>query len=216
MKKIALVLSGCGVKDGSEIHETVLTMLAITRARAQYFCFAPSIIQTKVVDHYNDKETDEKRSVLIEAARIARGQIRDIKEANAQELDAVIFPGGFGAVSNLSDFSTKKAQLTVQSDVLRFAKDMASRKKPAGFICIAPHLIPVIYGPGVELTIGNDLNTARVLESMGGIHRNCTVDNIVVDTSHKVVSTPAYMLGPSIADIAKGIEKLVEKVIELS
>lgn len=215
MKNIAIVLSGCGVKDGSEIHESVLTMLAVDRNGAKYQCLAPNIMQKHVVDHAHDKETNEQRNVLVEAGRIARGNIKDIKQANPADYNAIIFPGGSGAALNLSDFAVNGEKCTIQADVLHFAQAMAKQGKPAGFICIAPNLIAGIYGPGVQLTIGNDKNTARTLNAMGNQHVDCTVDNVIVDTKHNVVTTPAYMLAKSISEVASGIDKLVKKILEI-
>jgi enhancing lycopene biosynthesis protein 2 len=216
MKNIAIVLSGCGVNDGSEIHESVLTMLAVDRNGAKYQCLAPNMIQNRVFDHAHDKEVaNEQRNVFVEAGRIARGNIKDLKQANPADYDAVIFPGGYGVALNLCDFAVNGEKCTVQPDVLHFAKAIAKQGKPAGYICIAPSLIAAIYGPTVQLTIGNDKDTARKLNAMGNHHVDCTVDNIIIDAKHKVVTTPAYMLAKSISEAATGIEKLVKKIIEL-
>lgn len=216
MKKIAVVLSGCGVFDGTEIHEAVLTLLALSKADVAYQCLAPNIAQTKVVNHLtNEESVGEKRNVLEESARIARGQILDIAKANPADYAAVIFPGGYGAALNLCDFAIVGERCTVQPDVVAFTQAIAKAGKPAGFICIAPALITRIYGAGIKLTIGNDEQTADTLEKMGAIHVTCTVDDIVVDDKHKVVTTPAYMLAQSISEAASGIEKLVHRVLEL-
>lgn len=216
-KKLAVLLSGCGYLDGSEIHESILTLLALDRAQVQVQCFAPNIPQTQVVNHLTGEKVDnEQRNVLVEAARITRGDIKDIKQANANDFDGLIFPGGFGAALNLSDFATQGENCKVNPDVLNFARSIAQASKPIGFICIAPAMIPIIYGESVKLTIGNDQDTAKVLESMGAKHIECSVDNIIVDETHKIVSTPAYMLGPSISHVEKGINKLVQKVLTLS
>jgi enhancing lycopene biosynthesis protein 2 len=215
MKKIALVLSGCGVFDGSEIHETVLAMLAIARNYAQYNCLAPDILQTKVVNHITQKRMDENRSVLIESARIARGDIKNLHDAIIQDYDAAFYPGGFGAANNLSDFAAKGEQMTIQSDVLAFAQAMANANKPQGFCCIAPALISKIYASNVMQTIGNDKGTANAIEAMGGTHKDCPASDVVVDLNHKVVSTPAYMLGKNIAEVADGIANAIKKLLEL-
>jgi enhancing lycopene biosynthesis protein 2 len=215
-KTVAVVLSGCGVQDGSEIHEAVLALLALDRADAVYQCLASNIPQARVVNHTGgDEVAGESRNVLQESARIARGRILDIAQAQPEDYAAMIFPGGFGAALNLSDFGTKQEQCQVKPSVLKFAKAMAAAGKPAGFICIAPALIPGIYGTGVRLTIGNDPDTAQTLEKMGAVHVACPVTDCVVDERYKVVSTPAYMLAQSIKEAATGIEKLVQKVLAL-
>ncbi|CCD30335.1 Enhancing lycopene biosynthesis protein 2 [Candidatus Glomeribacter gigasporarum BEG34] len=215
-RTIAVILSGCGVQDGSEIHEAVLTLLALDRAGASYQCLAPNIPQTRVVNHATGAEVSgETRNVLQESARIARGQILDIAQAQPADYAAMIFPGGFGAALNLSDFGSKQDQCQVEPSVLEFAEVMAASGKPAGFICIAPALIPRIYGSGIKLTIGNDPDTAQTLEKMGVVHVECPVTNCIVDKQRKVVSTPAYMLAQSIQEAAAGIEQLVQKVLAL-
>ena len=214
--KVAIVLSGCGVFDGSEIHESVITMLALSCAGVAYQCMAPNVSQTQVINHLNGQVVEgEQRNVLVEAARIARGQIIDIATADSHDYAAVFFPGGFGAAKNLSDFAFTGSNCQIQSDVLRFAKAMAAANKPACYICIAPALIPRIYGTGARLTIGNDQATAQVIEAMGGVAVDCPVQEFVVDASRKLVSTPAYMLAQNIAEAAAGIEAAVRATLAL-
>lgn len=215
MKKVGVVLSGCGVKDGSEIHESVLTLLALSQAGAGYQCLAPNIAQTQVINHYTGERMPEKRHVLVEAARIARGDILDLATTNPAELDAAIFPGGFGAALNLCDFATQGETCTIEPHVLTFAKAMFAQRKPLGFICIAPAMIPKIVGAGVSLTIGNDRETAKKIEAMGGKHVPCAVTACVTDTNARIVSTPAYMLAKNIGEAFIGIEKLVRQVLDL-
>lgn len=215
-KKIGVVLSGCGVRDGSEIHEAVLTLLAIDRNGAEAVCLAPDM-EFPEVNHLTMKETGALRNVLVEAARIARGNIRDIKEVTAADLDAIIFPGGFGAAKNLCDFAANGAESTVQPDVARLVREMAAAKKPIGAICIAPALIAVAlgreYAPAV--TIGNDAGTAAAIDQTGSRHVACPVREFVVDEENKIVSTPAYMLANRISEAAEGIEKTVKAVLDL-
>lgn len=212
MKKIAIVLSGCGVLDGSEIHESVAVMIALAQAGFSYQCLAANIDQSKVINHLTKEPMVEKRNILVESARIARGEIIDIKDAKIENYAAAIYPGGFGAVCNHSDFATKGAQMSVQKDVLHFAQAMAKAKKPQGFVCIAPVLISKIYGPGVVHTIGCDIDVAAKIQAMGGKHVNAKVNEAVVDQEHKVVSTPAYMLAKNPADVFEGVQELVKKL----
>ena len=214
--KVAVVLSGCGVFDGSEIHEAVITMLALSCAGVTYQCMAPNINQTHVINHLTRQVAEgESRNVLVEAARIARGDIIDIASADSHDYAAVFFPGGFGAAKNLSDFAFKGSACQVQPDVLRFAKAMAAANKPACYICIAPAMIPRIYDAGVKLTIGNDQATAQAIEAMGGEPVDCPVQEFVVDTGRKLVSTPAYMLAQNIAEAAAGIEAAVQATLSM-
>jgi enhancing lycopene biosynthesis protein 2 len=215
-KKVAVILSGCGVYDGSEIHESVITLLRLDQRGAQVQCFAPNVEQLHVVDHYSGDEMDETRNVLVESARIARGKIKDVRELHADDFDALIMPGGFGAAKNLSDFALSGASLKVQPDVLNAAKSFADAGKPVGLICISPVLAARIFGNGVECTIGNDHDTAATLTQMGAVHRECEVSEIIEDGPRKLVSTPAYMLAQSISEAASGINKLVDRVLELT
>ncbi len=213
-KKVGVLLAGCGVFDGSEIHEAVLTLLFLDKAGVQALCMAPNMDQFHVIDHLTQQESAEKRNVLVESARIARGNIQDVATVKVSDLDALILPGGFGAVKNLSDFALKGPDAVVQPDVLRLIHEMAAAKKPIGAICIAPAtLTKAIADKQPEVTIGNDPGTAAGIERMGGKHYICTAAQVHVDAANRIVSTPAYMLGPGIKDIAIGIEKLVQEVV---
>lgn len=216
MKKIGVVLSGSGVYDGSEIHEAVITLLAIAREGAEAVCFAPDKPQTDVINHLTGEPMGESRNVLIEAARIARGAILPIAQASINDLDALIVPGGFGAAKNLSSFASLGSESVVDPDLKRLALEMHQAGKPLGFMCIAPAMLPKIFDFPLRLTIGTDIDTAEVLEDMGAEHVPCPVDDIVVDEDNKVVTTPAYMLAQNIAEAAAGIEKLVSRVLVLA
>jgi len=217
MKKIGVILSGCGVYDGSEIHEAVLTLLALAQSGAEAVCFAPDEDQSDVINHLNgDVVVNESRHVLTEAARICRGQIKPLRDASATELDGLIVPGGFGAAKNLSTFAQEGGDCTVNPDLYRLVRDCHAQKKPLGFMCIAPVMLPKILPVPVRITIGTDLDTAELLEDMGAEHVPCPVDDIVVDEEQKVVTTPAYMLAKSIDEAALGINKLVRHVLSLT
>lgn len=215
-KKIGVVLSGCGVRDGSEIHEAVLTLLAIDRNNGEAVCMAPNE-EFPETNHLTMKETGNKRNALVEAARIARGNIRDIKDVKAADLDAVIFPGGFGAAKNLCNFAEKGAAASIQPDVARLLREMASANKPICAICIAPALIAATLGKehAPEVTIGNDAGTAAAINQTGSRHMDCPVTEFIVDKKNKIVSTPAYMLAQSISEAATGIEKAVKATLEM-
>jgi len=216
-KRVGVVLSGCGFKDGAEIHESVLTLLALDRAGCDIHCYAPDTEQAAVVDHQTGKKTGEHRNVLKEAARIARGQIEDLKRARAKDLDALVLPGGFGAAMNLCDFATKGADATVDLDLAALLRAMNDAGKPIGAICIAPGAVAVALGDRhPTLTIGNDPGTAKAIEACGARHQACPVDDCVVDAEHKIVSTPAYMLGPTIRHVAAGIERCVAEVLKMA
>jgi enhancing lycopene biosynthesis protein 2 len=215
--RVGVVLSGCGFKDGAEVHESVLTLLALDRAGCDVRCFAPDVPQAKVVNHLTGKPTQETRNVLVESARIARGQVQPLSQARADDLDAVILPGGFGAALNLSDFAEKGPDATVNPDLVRLLQAMHRAKKPIGAICIAPAVVARALGSShPKLTIGNDAGTAKALEACGAKHETCPVDAFVVDPVNRIVSTPAYMLGPSIRHVAAGIERCVAEVLKLA
>jgi enhancing lycopene biosynthesis protein 2 len=217
-KKIGVVLSGCGVMDGSEIHEAVLTLLAIDRAGAEAVCMAPNIPQRHVINHLTNEESKgEVRNVLVESARIARGKIRDIAGVKAGEIDALIFPGGFGTAKNLCDYAFKGTDCSVNLEVARLAAAVHAAGKPIGTVCIAPVIGAKLFGKEKpQVTIGTDKNTAKDIEKMGARHVACPVSEFVVDKECKLVSTPAYMLAIGIKQAAEGIEKLVKTVIDLA
>lgn len=215
--RVGVILSGCGFKDGAEIHESVLTLLALDRAGVEVQCFAPDIPQAQVVNHLTGKPVAQKRNVLEESARIARGQVRDVAQADPATLDALILPGGFGAASNLCTFGKDGEQGTVDAGVARLVRAVHAAKKPIGAICIAPAVLALVLGKeGPSLTIGNDRATARRLEACGAKHMDCPVGSYLVDEPHRVVTTPAYMLGTRVSQVAQGIERCVEAVLSLA
>ncbi|CAE6921253.1 Displays glyoxalase activity [Vibrio sp. B1REV9] len=216
MKKIAVILSGTGVYDGTEIHEAVLALYAIERAGATWHCFAPNINQLHVINHKTGEEMDETRNVLVESARIARGNIDDVAKLNVDEYDALLLPGGFGVAKNLTDFAIAGAECSINTHVAQACRAFAQANKPAGYLCIAPTIIPMIYDQGVKGTIGNDEATAAAFDRMGGEHIDCQVDEVHFDENHKVLSTPAYMLAENISQAASGIDKLVNKLVEIA
>ncbi len=215
--KIGVMLSGCGVMDGAEIYESVLTLLALSKAGAQAVCMAPDVPQMHVINHLTGQETSEKRNVLVEAARIARGDIQDVKNVKASDLDALIFPGGYGAAKNLCDFAVKGADCKAQPEVARLAREMHKAGKPLGFICIAPALAAKIFeGEKMTLTIGHEKEPAEAIGKMGHTHQECAAREIVSDQKNKIVTTPAYMLAQNIGEAADGIEKLVREVLAMT
>lgn len=217
MKKIGVLLSGCGVFDGSEIHEAVLTLLAIDNAGAKAICLAPCIPQHHVVNHLTGEAVpNETRNVLVEAARIARGAITDLSKIDTLALDALILVGGYGAAKNLCSYAFKGEEFNVIPEIATTLQSFYNAKKPLGFICIAPVIAAKVLGTcKIELTTGSDKETARNIEAMGAKHIECSASNAIVSKQGKVVSTPAYMLDTSIAEVAKGINKLVTEIIAL-
>lgn len=215
-KKIGVILSGCGVYDGSEIHEAVFTLLAIDANGAEAVCMAPDMALAEV-NHLSGEATGATRNVLVESARIARGKIRNIAEVTSSDLDAVILPGGFGAAKNLCDFALKGAGASIQPEVARLLKEMAAAKKPIGAICIAPVVVAALLGKecSPEVTIGNDAGTAAAVNATGSRHVDCPVTEFVVDRKNRIVSTPAYMLAGRIGEAYEGITKTVKAVIDL-
>ena len=213
MKKFAVVLSGCGVFDGAEIHEATMTMLAIAQQGAQYEIFAPDVDQYDVVNHLTHKAMNERRNVLVESARIARGRIRPLSQFNASQFDAIIFPGGLGAAKNLSTYAFDGPSARVNPDVERAVKAMRAQSKPIGALCIAPAIITRILGD-VEVTIGNDPGTARDIEKMGGRHKAATHGEVVIDRKNNVFTTPCYMLDANIVQIYEGATNIVREMMK--
>ncbi len=217
-KRVGVVLAGCGFLDGAEIHEATCTLLSLDRRGATLVAAAPDVEQLHVVDHLRQAPAEgERRSVLAESARIVRGNIRDLAALSAEDVDALVFPGGYGAAKNLCSFAVEGRAMRVVPEVERIVREMRAASKPMGFICISPVIAARLLGAdGVKVTIGNDADTAAAITSWGARHVECGVEDIVVDDRLKVVSTPAYMLGPWIAPVATGIDKLVSAVLELA
>ena len=216
-KRIGVILSGCGVYDGSEINESVITLLAIDRAGAEAVCMAPDIPQMHVINHLSgEPEAGAIRNVLIESARIARGNIQDLAKVQASDLDALILPGGFGAAKNLCNFAVAGADCEVNAETAHLIREMYAAKKPIAAVCIAPAVLSKVLGDeniSHKLTIGNDKETAEALAALGSEHIQCPVEEFVIDRDNKLVSSPAYMLAGKISEAAEGIEKTVQALI---
>jgi len=218
MPRVGVVLSGCGVYDGAEIHESVLTLLALDRAGAEAVCLAPDVAQKHVVNHLTGQPAEgESRNVLVEAARIARGNVKDLAGFDPSGLDALVLPGGFGAAKNLCDFAFRGADCEVHPEVARVVRSVHAAGKPVGAVCIAPVILAKLLGDEKpRLTIGTDPGTAAAIERMGGAHVSCGGGGAVVDAERRLVTTPAYMLDSPISEVSAGIEKLVAEVLALA
>jgi len=217
MSKVAVVLAGCGVYDGAEINEAVLTLLSLEQQGASYQCFAPDIEQLHVINHLTgEPEPGERRNVLVEAARIARGNIKELAEADVADFDALLVPGGFGAAKNLCNFAVAGAAMEVLPQFLQLARAFHEAGKPIGLVCIAPVMAAAICGAGTQCTIGSDAETAAAIETMGAEHLACPVSEARVDTANKLVTTPAYMLAGSVSEAYSGINECVKEVLALA
>ena len=217
-KKVGVILSGCGVYDGAEIHESVITLLALDRAGAEVVICAPDIEQMHVINHHTGEVAEgESRNVRIEAARIARGPVADVAEIDAGDLDALILPGGFGAAKNLCTFAVAGADCEIDPGVAALVREVHALGKPIAAVCIAPALLAKVLGTeGPKLTIGNDAGTAGAMEAMGATHVACPVTEFVIDRERKLVTSPAYMLAGNISEAAEGIEKTVAALMEMA
>lgn len=216
MKKIAVILAGCGRMDGSEIHESVLTLLSIQQAGASYQCFSLNLDQDHVTNHLTNEVSTEKRNMLIESARIARGEVMELETLNFDDFDALIIPGGNGIAANLFTLAQAGENYQVNETIAKVAREFTAQSKPVGYICIAPVMIPAIYDFLVNMTIGTDESTAELVTKRGAIHHNCAVNEICIDQEHKIVSTPAYMLANSIISAYTGISRLCMEVVKLA
>lgn len=213
-KQVAVILSGCGVYDGAEIHESVLTLLAIAKQGAEYIIFAPNTNQHHVINHLKGEPTEETRNVLVEAARIARGTIKPLSEFTATNFDALVLPGGFGAAKNLSSLAFDGPNCSVETETARAVKETHAAGKPIGALCIAPAVIAKILGE-VTVTIGQDEGTAQAIEAMGGNHMTTDHGEVIVDEANKIATTPCYMLDANILQIAEGAENVVKEVMRM-
>ena len=216
-KRVLVILSGCGVRDGSEIHEATLILLALDREGAEICCAAPDIPQTQCVDHYRGVSVRENRNVLAESARIARGKIVPLTQVDLSGIDAVVLPGGLGAATNLCDFALTSGSVTVEPSVKKILLDAQAAGKPIGFACIAPVIAAALFGSmGVRYTVGNDQGIAARLASTGAVHVETAVTGTAVDPRLKIVSTPAYMLAGRISEVEAGVAALVRDVLKMA
>ena len=213
MKKFAVVLAGCGVFDGAEIHEATLTLLSLAQQGAHYELFAPDINQHHVVNHLNGNEMPEKRNVLVEAARIARGNIKALGELHASSFDAIILPGGFGVAKNLCDFAFKGFDCQVNSQLAKILIDFHNEHKPIGALCISPVILASIFQK-VTITIGQDENTISNIEKMGSTHLKTNHGEVVIDEANKLFTTPCYMLDANILQIYEGTTNIVAAMLK--
>ena len=216
-KKVGVVLSGCGYLDGAEIHESVMTLLALDKADVDIVCMAPDRDQANVVDHRTSSPTGETRNVLAESARIARGNIQNIKDVDLGALDAIVLPGGYGAATTLCTFATEGADCSVDEDVAHALRSMHTAGKPIAALCIAPTVVAALFGQEFKpsITIGTDEGTAAALEKMGARHRNAKVTEAVVDHDNRIVTTPCYMTATRVSEIAEGAENAVGELLKL-
>ena len=217
MKKVAVILSGSGVFDGSEIHESVLALHAIEKQGATWHCYAPNKNQANVVDHLTgDVMEEQSRNILVESARIARGNVKDLEDLNVEDYDALLVPGGFGAAKNFTDFANSGSECSIDPLIASVCHSFAEAKKPAGYVCIAPVIIPMVYDKGVKGTLGTHPEMVQAFTELGGEHVECSVGEVAFDQEHKVLSTPSYMLAENITQAALGIEKLVQTLVEIA
>jgi len=213
--RVCVVLSGCGVFDGAEIHESVISLLVLARRGATVTCAAPDKPQMHVIDHLRGQVAEgETRNVLVESARIARGNITALSDIEASDFDAVFLPGGFGAAKNLSDFAVKGAEGSADPELVRVLQGFRTAGKPIGAVCIAPAVLVLALGEG-EVTIGSDEGTAGAILAAGGAHVACPVRHAHVDTQRKLVTAPAYMIDTTIDQVAVGIEKAIDAMLEM-
>lgn len=213
-KKFAVILSGCGYQDGSEIHEASMTLLAIKQSGHDYQCFAPNTAQRQVTNHITGEKTNETRNVLEESARIARGDIKPLNEFNPDDFDALMLPGGYGAALNLCSFAVDGADCDVNTDVIKAIEGMHQQKKPIGALCISPVILGKILDK-VKVTVGNDTNVNEALHQMGAETQNTTHEEVVVDEENLVVTGPCYMLDANIVEIANGAQNVVNKILNM-
>lgn len=214
MIKVGVILSGCGVHDGSEIHEAVSILLSLAQRGAQAVCMAPNK-SAPVVNHLTNKPAEgETQNVLVESARIARGDILDLANVRGADYAAFVLPGGYGAAKNLCTFASKGPDCEVDPQVERVLREAHAAERPIGFACIAPAIAARVFGKQApRLTIGQDAGTAAALEKMGAQHVRCDVREMVADERLRIATTPAYMDAKTIADVFAGIDKMVAQVL---
>ncbi len=212
----AVILSGCGRADGSEIHEAVFALLCIENMGCTYQCFAPNIEQAAVINHLNNRPMNENRNVLVEAARIARGNILDLKEFKAQDFDGIVFPGGLGAVTNWCDFAAKGADCDINRGIYNVIRECYDKKLVIGAMCIAPAMVAVaLADKKIHFTLGAGGTTVEKLEKLGVVHEEVGVTDVCIDRENRVCTTPAYMLATNMTDVCQGAQNLIGAMCQL-
>lgn len=217
--RVGVVLSGCGVFDGSEIHEAVSVLIALDQRGAAVVCMAPDVPQAQVINHLTHKPETAQRGVLVESARIARGAVRDLASVQAQDLDALVFPGGFGAAKNLCTFAVDGPLCKVNPHVQRLILDMHAQGKPIGLACIAPVIAARVLGSAGKsplVTIGTDTATASAVQAMNARHSDTATTDICVDPANRLVTTPCYMTAAGPWQVFQGAQKMVDAVLEMT
>ena len=213
MKKFAVILNGCGHLDGSEIHESVMTLLAIDRQECSYTIFAPDMPQYHVMNHLTRLPMEGERNMMVEAARIARGNIREISEYRPADFDALVIPGGFGVAKNLFTYAIDGVNAKVLDSVRKAIVDTHNARKPIGALCISPVLVTKVLGD-ITVTVGSDPGTIADVEKMGASHVNTNITEVISDKQNLIFTTPCYMLDATIADIADSAENLISTMLE--
>lgn len=214
MKKVAVVLTGCGAKDGSEINETVTLLLALDQHYVEYQAFAPDENQYEVCNHITGQVVNEKRNMMVEAARIVRGKILPLSRFNANDFDALLFPGGFGAAKNIFTYAYDGINFKVNKDVEKAICDIHAQGKPIGAMCIAPLMVAKVLG-NVNVTMGSGkCQQAKEIEMIGCKHTETTHGGVAIDKENKVFSTPCFMLDATLKDIYQGAWNLVETMMK--
>jgi enhancing lycopene biosynthesis protein 2 len=213
MKKFAVILNGCGHLDGSEIHESVMTLLAIDRQECSYTIFAPDMPQYHVMNHLTRQPMEGERNMMVEAARIARGNIREISEYRPADFDALVIPGGFGVAKNLFTYAIDGVNAKVLDSVRKAIVDTHNARKPIGALCISPVLVTKVLGD-ITVTVGSDPGTIADVEKMGASHVNTNITEVISDKQNLIFTTPCYMLDATIADIADSAENLISTMLE--
>lgn len=216
MANVAVILSGCGYLDGAEIRESVLALLALDRNGANVSIFAPDSDQTDVVNHLTGQPSEETRNVLVESARIARGKIAPLTELDTNNFDALVLPGGYGVAKNLSNLAFEGSNATVDPTFTNIIKSFLDQKKPIGAICISPAVLVAATKDTIKptVTIGDDND--GLITIMGATHETCDTSGCVIDDAHKIASCSAYMREDSIANVADGIDKVINKVLDFA
>lgn len=214
MKKVAVILAGCGTMDGSEINETVTLLLALDQHNIEYQAFAPDEDQYEVWDHVKWQHTDEKRNMMAEAARIVRGKILPISQFNADYFDALFLPGGNGAAKNIFTYALDGINFKVNKDVEKAIRDIHAQGKPIGAMCIAPLMVAKVLG-NVNVTMGSgQCQQAKELEMIGCKHTETTHGGVAIDKENKIFTTPCFMLNATLKDIYQGAWNLVEEMVK--
>lgn len=223
---IGVLLSGNGVYDGAEIQEAVLTLLAIDEMGWNAVCISVDKPQHHVINHLTGEVMDESRNMLVEAARIARGQITPIDSISPADIDALVIPGGFGSAKNFTSWAFDGPESTILPEVKLLLVNLVNVGKPIVALCVSPVVVAKAFeGSSIHptLSLGSasesspyDINSFNEgLRATGAIAQERTIREVLIDPTNRIICAPCYMMDARITEINANIKQAMVALNEI-